>query len=366
MSRWPRFRRPRFGVPRLRNPLRRSAPPLATGAPGHPLPPAPRRTGRTPVPGPALHGAPGRPLAPDAASAGEGGLGRPSRPGSAGRFGAAGGIAADTAWDLVILAVALSAIGRLAEGPALWVASLLAGLALAFGALEVLGSAEAPPAVVDLGVPVEALLLPAATGIGSVVAIHVVPVGLLLIPALVAAGSLVASSIAIERRILARPSGPTAADRTALLGLVMLVAFVAFTGIAAAIPGALVEPLPTGVETPVPGLALGGLALLAVLDGLVAGILGYRMAALEVSTVRGALAAALSYAAVIAIAAAALRAMGLPRLLGPALLTLVLYLWSAYRGVPRGARRDARWIWEILLLAALGVLVVLWNLAAQG
>ena len=47
--------------------------------------------------------------------------------------------------------------------------------------------------------------------------------------------------------------------------------------------------------------------------------------------------------------------MGLPRLLGPALLTLVLYLWSAYRGVPRTARRDARWIWEILLLAALGL-----------
>ena len=361
MSRWPR---PRW--PRLRRPLRRSAPPLATGAPGHPLPPAPRRTGRTPVPGPALHGAPGRPLVPDGSTAGVGWAGRARRPGSAGRFGAASLAGADTAWDLVILAVALTAIGRLAEGSALWVASLLAGLALAFAALEVLGSGDAPPAVVDLGVPVEALLLPAATGIGSVVAIHVVPVGLLLVPALVAVASLAASSIAIERRILARPSGPTAADRTALLGLVVLVAFGAFTGIAAAIPGALVEPPPTGVEAPVPGLALGGLALLAVLDGIVAGILGYRMAALEGPTVRGALAAALSYAAVIAIAAAALRAMGLPRLLGPALLTLVLYLWSAYRGVPRGTRRDARWIWEVLLLAALGVLVMLWNLAAQG
>jgi hypothetical protein len=58
--------------------------------------------------------------------------------------------------------------------------------------------------------------------------------------------------------------------------------------------------------------------------------------------------------------------MGLPRLLGPALLTLVLYLWSAYRGVPRSARRDARWIWEVLLLAALGAFVIAWNLLAQG
>jgi hypothetical protein len=58
--------------------------------------------------------------------------------------------------------------------------------------------------------------------------------------------------------------------------------------------------------------------------------------------------------------------MGLPRLLGPALLTLVLYLWSAYRGVPRTARRDARWIWEVILLAALGLVVVAWNLLAPA
>jgi len=352
-------------VPGLRNPLRRAAPPLATGAPGHPLPPAPRRAGRVLVPGPALHGAPGRPLASPLASD-TGGIGRDGRARSVGRFGPASMPAGDPAWELVIVGVALATIGRLAEGPALWVAAFVAGLALGLAALEVLGTADPPPGVADLGVPVEALLVPAATGIASVVGIHVVPVGLLLVPALVAVGSLIASSVAIERRILARPSGPTAADRTALLGLVMLVAFVAFTGIAAAIPGALVEPPPTGVEAPVAGLPLEGLALLALLDGLVAGILGYRMAALQGPTFRGALAAALSYAAVIAIAAAALRAMALPRLVGPALLTLVLYLWSAYRGVPRGTRRDPRWIWEVLLLAALGLVVVLWNLLAQG
>ncbi len=174
------------------------------------------------------------------------------------------------------------------------------------------------------------------------------------------------AAIAIERRILARPSGATAADRTALLSLVVVLAFAAFAGIATSIPGALVEPLPTGEELAGPGVSLEELALLAGLDGLVAGLLGYRLAALRGSTAKAALAAALSYAAVIAIAAAALRAMGLPRLLGPALLTLVLYLWSAYRGVPRTARRDARWIWEVILLAALGVVVVAWNLLAPA
>ena len=242
----------------------------------------------------------------------------------------------------------------------------MAGVALGLAALEILGAPEPPPGIADLGVPVEALLLPAVTGIASVTAIQLVPVGLLLVPALVAVGALAAASIEIERRILARPSGPTAADRTALLSAVVVLAGLAFSGIAGAIPGALVEPPPVGLEAPAPGLPLEGLVLLAALDGLVAGLLGYRLAALREVTVRRALAAALSYAAVIAIAAAALRAMGLPRLLGPALLTLVLYLWSAYRGVPRSARRDVRWIWEILLLVALGALVVAWNLLAQG
>ena len=339
----------RLTPPRLRNPFRRAATPLATGAPGHPLPPAPRRPGRPAMPAAGLHGAPGRSVDSTA------GAGRPARL-----------RAADPAWELVALAVVLAAIGRLAEGPALWVAAITAGVALGLAALEILGASEPPAGVADLGIPVEALLLPVVTGIASVTAIQLVPVGLLLVPALVAVGALTAAGVEIERRILARPSGPTAADRTALLAAVVVLAGLAFTGIAGAIPGALVEPPPVGLETPPPGLPLEGLALLAALDGLVAGLLGYRLAALQVSTVRGAMAAALSYAAVVAIAAAALRAMGLPRLLGPALLTLVFYLWSAYRSVPRAARRDVRWIWEILLLAALGAVVAAWNLLAPA
>jgi hypothetical protein len=69
---------------------------------------------------------------------------------------------------------------------------------------------------------------------------------------------------------------------------------------------------------------------------------------------------------VVAIAAAGIRAMAIPRLLGPALLTLVLYLWSAYRGGPRTGRADARWVWELLLLLGLGVVVIAWNLLEQS
>jgi hypothetical protein len=301
------------------------------------------------VPETALVGVPGRSVVSGAAA------GRPAR-----------AVAADPAWELVALAVGLAAVGRIAAPPALWVAAAAAGIALGLAALEVLGAAELPPGAADLGIPIESLLLPGVTGFGSVLAMHLVLVGLLLVPALVAVGALALAGIEVERRILARPSGPGVSDRSALLSLTVVLAALAFAGIAVAIPGALVEPPPVGLEAPPPGLPLGGLATLAVMDGLVAGILGYRLEALRTTSVRSALVAALSYAAVIAIAAAALRAMGLPRLLGPALLTLVLYLWSAYRGVPNAARRDARWIWEVILLGALGAIVVAWNLLAPG
>ena len=51
-----------------------------------------------------------------------------------------------------------------------------------------------------------------------------------------------------------------------------------------------------------------------------------------VGDVRDALWSAVTYAAAIAIGAAALRAMEIPRLVGPALLTLAFYLWDALHG----------------------------------
>ena len=47
--------------------------------------------------------------------------------------------------------------------------------------------------------------------------------------------------------------------------------------------------------------------------------------------------------------------MAIPRLLGPALLTLAFYLWDAFHAATPARRRDARWIWQTVLLAVLGV-----------
>ena len=115
-----------------------------------------------------------------------------------------------------------------------------------------------------------------------------------------------------------------------------------------------------------PPLALQDLVLLAAADALVAGLLGYRAAALRVTTLRDALWSAATYAIAIAIGAAALRAMAIPRLIGPALLTLVFYLWDAFHGAAPARRRDPRWIWQTGLLVGLGVVVVGWNLLVRG
>jgi hypothetical protein len=129
------------------------------------------------------------------------------------------------------------------------------------------------------------------------------------------------------------------------------------------IPGGLVQPGTGGAGGgPLPE---SDLLVLAAGDAVIAFLLGYRAAALRVSTARDALWSAATYAASIAIAAAAVRFMEIPRLLGPAMLTLTFYLWDAFHGAAPSRRRDPRWLWQIALLVVLGLAVVGLNLMAR-
>jgi hypothetical protein len=58
--------------------------------------------------------------------------------------------------------------------------------------------------------------------------------------------------------------------------------------------------------------------------------------------------------------------MEIERLVGPALLTLAFYLWDAFIGVAPSRRRDIRWIGQIVVLAALGIIVAAWNLLLRA
>lgn len=262
--------------------------------------------------------------------------------------------------DLALVAVTVVGLSRLVEPPLVWlVAGLLLG-AIVFGALQVLAE-ELAPSEPGGGVAIEALILPAVAAVACLGAIRLVPFGLWLVPALAVTWLLVRRTLALESRILRTVSGPTTDDQTTVLVMILLVGFIGFSGVAAMVPGALIGPPDSHRSLPETNLLV-----LAVGDGIVAGLLGYRALALRVSRWSDALWAAVTYAAAIAIGAAALRAMEIPRLIGPALLTLAVYLWDALTGTAPARRRELRWIWQIGLLAGLGVVVAAWNLMLRS
>ena len=256
--------------------------------------------------------------------------------------------------DLTTAAMAVVLLSTFVEGPAIW---LVAGVLLAavlFGTLQVLGDGVA--AAAGPGVPVEALFAPGVTALAALGSLRLVPVGILLVPAIVGGGWLLLRVLGIEARVLVSQTGPSGADRTAVMSTALIVGFFAFLGSAALVPGSLPEP---GTATAGPTGAQ--LATLAASDALIAFLLGYRAAALRTTNLRDVAWFALTSAIVVAIAAVALRAMEIPRLLGPALLVLVFFLWDAIHGTTPLRGRDRRRLWETLLLAVLGLLVVAWS-----
>ena len=262
--------------------------------------------------------------------------------------------------DLALVAVTVVGLSRLVEPPLVWlVAALLLG-AVVLGALQVLAD-EVPSLDPAGGVAIEALILPGVAAVACLGAIRLVPFGVWLAPALAVTWLLIRRTLALEARIHRTVSGLTADDQTAVLVTILLVSFIGFSGVAAMVPGALIGP--PGSQGALPET---NLLILAIGDGLVAGLLGYRAVALRVSRWSDALWAAVTYAAAIAIGAAALRAMEIPRLVGPALLTLAVYLWDALTGTTPARRRDLRWLWQIGLLGALGIVVAAWNLMLRS
>jgi hypothetical protein len=260
--------------------------------------------------------------------------------------------------DLALVAVTVVGLSRLIDPPLIWLTAGALLAAMLLGTLQVLHD-EASPTQVWSGVPIESVILPSVAAVACLGASRLIPVGLWLVLALAVTWLIVGRTLALENRIHHEAGVDLSDDeRTALTVTILLVAFLAFTGIAAMVPGGLVEAGSTLDES--------GLIILAAGDSLVAGLLGYRIAALRVTTVRDALWSAATYALAIAIGAAALRAMEIPLLVGPALLTLAFYLWDAFIATTPARRRDRAWLGRIGLLAGLGLIVAVWNLLLRS
>ena len=266
--------------------------------------------------------------------------------------------------DLEIVATTVVGMAAVLSGPLVWVAGALLLAAMLFGTLQVIAATEDDRLPGGAGIAVESLILPAVAAIGCLGAIRLVPLGLAVVPALAATAFLIDRALAVETKLAASVQAPTEDDRSLTLVTMLIVALVAFVGIAAVVPGGI-----AGLEragAPVNPLPLGNLLLLGLADAFIAGLLGYRAAALRATSLREALWSALTYGVAIAIGAAAIRAMGIPRLIGPALLMFLFYLWDVLHGASPARRRDPRWIWQTALLAALGAAVAFWNLRLVG
>lgn len=265
--------------------------------------------------------------------------------------------------DLTLAAVTIVGLSRLIEPPGVWVVAVFLLGAVILGSLQVLNDETAHTDTHALGIPIESLILPAVAAVACLGAIRLVPFGLGLVPALLVTGLIVERCLALEARILASPAGLDDDGRTTVLVTTLVVGFLAFVGVAATVPGGLAQPGTSGAA----GLPLPrrDLLVLAAGDAAVAFLLGYRAAALRVASLRDALWSAATYGIAIAIAAAALRFVQIPRLMGPALLTLTFYLWDAFHAASPSRRRDVRWLWQTILLAILGIVVIGLNLLVR-
>lgn len=166
-------------------------------------------------------------------------------------------------------------------------------------------------------------------------------------------------------KIVAEPidSGPEPAPhprpvavRATSLGL----AFLAFVAVGGIVPGGFAgESGPLGEQA---------LAAIVVLDLLVGGLVGYRIASIESTSRFDRIVRVLAfgqYAIPIGIAGASLRLLALPRLFGPALLTLVAYVVTGLRESPEPIVYNRRLLQETALLGLAGVLAVLWGLMVR-
>jgi hypothetical protein len=262
--------------------------------------------------------------------------------------------------DLVLAVTVVVGLTRFVDGPLVWpiAALVLGGTFLA--ALQVIGDAD--PAGRTAGVAVESVISPGLAALAGLGALRVLPVGLLLVPAFPIVAWFLHLTLATEARLARSTTPPSSADRTAVLVQGLVAAFGAFIGIAILLPGGLPTP---GATAPA-AVGAGELGLLAAADGLIAFLLGYRIAALRSSNVRDVAWSAAEAAVAVAIAAVILRSIAIPGPLGPALLVLVFFLWDALHGSTSSRRRDNQRTWETVLLVVLGLIVVAWSLGLRG
>jgi hypothetical protein len=140
------------------------------------------------------------------------------------------------------------------------------------------------------------------------------------------------------------------AGRAATLG----VAFLAFAAVGGFVPGGL----PANASTPTTSVLTGT----TVFDLVIGGLTGYLLAAIRPDRVRDLVWAFVLYGLALGAAGALLRLVGMPRLLGPAVLTLLAYLMACFQESAGPIRHNRRLVGETILLGLAGCAVIVLGL----
>jgi hypothetical protein len=252
--------------------------------------------------------------------------------------------------EVALVVAMLAAFGPFVANAALWVATALVVLAAVAATATLLGEPR------PWRWPADRLILP---GLGAFAAVGIArlldPVPWLAVVAL-ATFAVLAWTVELETA----PAAPGLAPGSSLADgsharavsarlATLSLAFLAFAAI-----GGIVPAGSAGEEQ---SPALGAFVAAVVLDVAIGALAGYRIVALSPHDRGDALLAVYLYALAIAPVAVLVRVLALPRLFGPAELTLVLYLVTSLRESDEPIRRNARLLEETALLALAGVAI---------
>ncbi len=259
--------------------------------------------------------------------------------------------------ELGLVVAMLAAFSRFVTDAPLWLATGLVALAAAAGTASLLGEVR------PWRWPLDRISLPATAAFVSVGAARLGDPVPWLAVAFAGSWALTWWVVSIETASgtaggepgSVAPDGTHARPTAARLGAFGL-AFLGYAAIGGIVPGAVAEH----------GHPLSIAAFLAtiVLDVAIGGLAGYRIAAVRPHTPGEVAVAFYQYSMVVAPVGVLVRVLALPRLFGPAVLTLATYVVTSLRESDEPVRFNARLLEEtgVLILAgaavvALGLLV---------
>jgi hypothetical protein len=265
--------------------------------------------------------------------------------------------------ELGLVIGTLAVLIHFLDGPAFWVATALLVATVVAATLYLLGERR------PWRVPLDRLVLPglaafAAAGLAHLVNpvpwLAVVFAGTWLVVALAAAVE-TAPATGLEEEGGAPASGPAIeAGHPRPLAARLTTLIVAFLALSA-VGGFVVGGLSLDAKTPDFSVVAGA----ALFDLVIGALTGCLLTATRPHRRRDLVAAAVLYAVVLGVAGGLLRAAGIPRLLGPAVLTLLAYLIASFVDSPAPARRSRQLLGEAAVLCLAGCAVIALGLAIR-